>query len=53
MTKICGLGISGRIAPQTLAAHFKKDTRLAPMIDQVLKYQVAALEAAYYGLDEK
>ena len=41
------------IAPQTISAHLKKDNRLAPMIDQVLKYQVAALEAAYYGLDEK
>ena len=40
------------IAPQTISAHLKKDVRLLPMMDKVLKYQGAALEAAYYGLEE-
>ena len=40
------------VAAQTIAALFKIDARLIPVMDNVLKYQQGALEAAYYGLNE-
>jgi len=38
------------VAPQTIAALLKKDNRMEEAKDQVLKYQIPALEAAFYGL---